>query len=352
MVKKKILIPLYNYFIGNGKHRKRIRKKYHMDGRKRNIVVIGTPHHGNLGDYAIFLAEAQFLTDCFPDANLMEINLADWKNEKGLLQKLLRRRDLIILTGGGNMGNVYMEDENTRREAISMFPHNVIVLFPQTMFFTPDEDGKRQLDISVGQYGKHKRLFLVARDEVSYNTMKEAFVNPVMLLPDVVLMYRPEIEPYKERKGALMVLRSDAEGRLSRENRQSIYKLLMEKTGEVEETDTEIFGKFPLSVLKEETLNKIRQFTGARIVVTDRLHGMIFAAITGTPCVVLSNYNHKVKECYKWISNLQYIRYAEDDRIEEAVDELMELNVEELVYDNKEIKERYQELKREILHVS
>ena len=50
-----------------------------------------------------------------------------------------------------------------------------------------------------------------------------------MLLPDVVLMYRPEIEPYKERKGALMVLRSDAEGRLSRENRQSIYKLLMEK---------------------------------------------------------------------------------------------------------------------------
>ena len=43
---------------------------------------------------------------------------------------------------------------------------------------------------------------------------------------------------------------------------------------------------------KKNVLDTFMSEIGKRkVVVTDRLHGMIFCAITGTPCVVFSNYN-------------------------------------------------------------
>ncbi|UKI29230.1 MAG: polysaccharide pyruvyl transferase family protein [Clostridium sp.] len=34
-----------------------------------------------------------------------------------------------------------------------------------------------------------------------------------------------------------------------------------------------------------------------KVIVTDRLHGLIFfALITNTPCIVISSYNQKLKE--------------------------------------------------------
>jgi len=34
---------------------------------------------------------------------------------------------------------------------------------------------------------------------------------------------------------------------------------------------------------------------------------MIFAALTGTPCLVFKTYNHKVVEQYQWINELDFI---------------------------------------------
>ena len=57
---------------------------------------------------------------------------------------------------------------------------------------------------------------------------------------------------------------------------------------------------------------KIDQFKQASLVITDRLHGMVFCAITGTPCIALSNYNHKVLETAKWLKEFPFIRYCSD----------------------------------------
>ena len=42
-------------------------------------------------------------------------------------------------------------------------------------------------------------------------------------------------------------------------------------------------------------------------MVTDTLHCMVSAAITGTPCIAFDNLSGKVQGVYQWIKNLPYI---------------------------------------------
>ncbi|MDK8210749.1 polysaccharide pyruvyl transferase family protein, partial [Bacillus subtilis] len=52
------------------------------------------------------------------------------------------------------------------------------------------------------------------------------------------------------------------------------------------------------------------KFKAAEVVLTDRLHGMIFCAITRTPCIVFNNYNHKIESSYNdWLKDLKYIKF-------------------------------------------
>ena len=52
-------------------------------------------------------------------------------------------------------------------------------------------------------------------------------------------------------------------------------------------------------VRKSVIVNKLKEFAGAQLVITDRLHGMVFCYLTNTPCIVFSNYNHKVLGTYE-----------------------------------------------------
>jgi len=48
----------------------------------------------------------------------------------------------------------------------------------------------------------------------------------------------------------------------------------------------------------------------AQVMVTDRLHGMIFGIITGTPCVVLDSGTHKVAQFYRdWLTDLPGVEF-------------------------------------------
>ena len=79
--------------------------------------------------------------------------------------------------------------------------------------------------------------------------------------------------------------------------------------------------------------SKMNEFASAKIVITDRLHGMIFSAITGTPCIVFGNYNYKVEGTYEWIKYLGYIRFVDTvDEMERVFPELISLDNCE--YDN------------------
>ena len=70
---------------------------------------------------------------------------------------------------------------------------------------------------------------------------------------------------------------------------------------------------------------KVEEFMRSKLVITDRLHAMIFAAKTATPCIVLDNNNHKIRETYEWIKKLSYIQYIKSvDELENAMELLQD----------------------------
>ncbi len=78
---------------------------------------------------------------------------------------------------------------------------------------------------------------------------------------------------------------------------------------------------------------KMEELASARLVITDRLHGMVFCALAGTPCIAMSSSNHKVRGTYEWISYLPYVRYAKTpEEVERYLPEL--LAMENCRYDN------------------
>lgn len=311
----------------------------------QKILLAGVPYHGNIGDSAIYCAERKFIKDNFKDYEFHHIS------EQGLFRcidkiaKYYNEEDIIFLHGGGNMGNVYIWHEEIRRKAIKVFKNNKIIIFPQTIYFENNEQGKIEAQKTKEVYNSHKNLTLIAREEKSYEIMKEYFPNNnIILTPDIVT-YLDKTEPRQPRKGALLVLRNDKEIILDQSNTKKIHNIIEKNYYPITYTDTHLrYDKAEVYNKRIDTLeSKLNEFKKAEIVITDRLHGMIFSAITSTPCIALGNFNHKIESSAKWFKNFNYIKYADNiEQVEKYIVELKKLD--NIKYDNSFANELFKQI--------
>lgn len=302
----------------------------------KRIIVMGIPHHGNIGDNAIAVAEEELLAKYFSDYKIyyMQEKYLDICAKKA--KKYINDEDVILLHGGGNIGDTYERPEKGRREVIKLYPNNKIIIFPQTAYFSDTEKGKKELEISKQIYNNHKNLVILAREEKSYNFMKEHFYNTkVYLTPDIVMTLYKANKLCEKRNGVLFLFRTDEEKTL---NDKQVKELVNTKYGRVTTSDMNL-GKGIVKIggkLRDELLeNKFNQLKEHKLVITDRLHGMIFAAITETPCITFGNFNHKISESYKWLKNLKYIQYSDDiNNLANQLEKIEKLAPEDIKYDN------------------
>lgn len=315
------------------------------------VFFVDLPEYDNLGDSAIALAQIKFLEkNSFSSDRIKIFTEREYKENVDYLKKHIGKKHLICTIGGGNFGNQWYSLELLRYEILKAFPKNPIVIFPQTVYFTEDEEGKKAIEVSKQHYENHPALTLVARETKSFEILNQLYKNPEKLLtPDIVLS--TEMSDYgvkvKGRKGALLVFRSDVEKSMSDNDRESIKSQFERLNIECKETD--MYGGCWVnnSNRSECVREKMQEFADSEIVVTDRLHGMVFAAITETPCIVFSNYNHKVKGTYEWIKHLDYIKYVES--VEEALEHIPELlKMENCKFDNTPFIHEFDKLKEVI----
>jgi len=332
---------------------KETNQMYKIDEDRNHIFLIGTPNHGNLGDQAIAYAENKILEDCFKGHTIIEINTVDLLRHLKSLKENVKKDDIFVLHGGGNLGDEYFWEEEGRRNIISQFKDNKIILFPQSIYFKDTENGKKEFGKSKVIYNQHKDFTIIAREATSYNIMKKAFPNNnVVITPDIV-MYLDKTYPILQRRGALLSLRKDREGVLTSEQKDEILNAAQMNFDKIIITDTvaeHIDSKnqvleYMINVnQREKELNKKwDQFKKVQVVITDRLHGMVFCAITSTPCIVIANYNHKVKDTYAWLKNLNYIKFVNNiDEIPTLMQELK--NIEIKTYDNSFAMKNYEKI--------
>jgi pyruvyl transferase EpsI len=295
--------------------------------RKKVIFLLGFPRHINLGDQAIMMAEVKFIKDkvgAVPIPVPISMVLQD---KKDILSRMVRPSDVITGMGGGNMGEVYIFEELCRRKFIEQFPDNKIAIFPQTIHFSNTKEGVEELKKSQTIYEQHKDLHLIAREKISYDIIRSVFPgNKVILTPDIVLSLNRS-EKCMRRDGLLLCIRNDLEASLNVKDRAAIKDFEKNHFNGAKYTDTLATAKFfRYTPTKAVLRSKLREFKTAKLVITDRLHGMIFAAITGTPCIALSNYNHKVSTTYDWVKYLPYIKFCDDTAKLEQIFEQIDLD--------------------------
>lgn len=287
--------------------------------------LMGTCVNGNLGDQAISYCSIRFILEQL-HLPLYEVNNNQYWHQRRDLKKKIRSNDIIFIQGGGNIGDEYMGAEFIRRDLLSTFHSNVIISFPQTVSYSKTVYGEYEKKLSQRIYAKHNKHIIFAREEYSYNELKKLFPNnKVVLTPDIVLMYSDYnvLRTSGINKSALLCLRSDCEGIINAEEKKNIYGLLKSQFEDVKFTDTFV-EDVNIENRKKMIEDKLNEFASAQLIVTDRLRGMVLSALSGTPCVVLPNYNNKVKGVYKWLSSIGSIDFIENiDELSKAIEKVM-----------------------------
>ena len=299
----------------------------HKDEPKIFVFLAG--FYQNLGDMAITYAQKEFLQNLYPERKVICVASTQTYSALKAIKKRVGKDDIITLIGGGNMDDKYQSLEDARLFIVKHFPNNKIVSFPQTVCFSDTKKGKKSLKCSKRIYSKHKDLTMFMRENNAFLRAKEYFpkVN-IQLCPDIVL-YLNETEPKTERKNILCCLRKDKEQNISGQAREDIIKTVTENYENVFCKDT---VDVALADCQIDTFEKtLKEFWAmlrtCKLVITDRLHCMIFCAITGTPCIIMDNTNKKISGVYKqWLSKTEWIKLFEGydkDKITTGIQEMV-----------------------------
>ena len=313
----------------------------------QKVFLVLTPEHGNMGDHAIAESEIRLLK---------QAGISFYEITEKKLQLLKRYHALnvlngkcILVNGGGNLGTLWFWVEQLFRQIIENNPKSYIFCLPNTIYYEDSDWGWEELKQSREIYNAHKHLKLYAREKISYSIMKELYQD-VSLVPDMVLSMDKSKEIFT-RKGCLLCLRGDVERTRTDEQEEQIVRCAHDLFGEnVSFTDMDIRCSVPLGSRQEALDQKYSEFKRAELVITDRLHGMIFSAITGTPCIVLDSKSPKLRGCYDWISQLKYIKFADSPLEIPAL--FQSIPDEIFYYDNRDLLPYYRQLQEDICAVA
>lgn len=294
--------------------------------KQKNIWFVGSAHYDNIGDLAISEATVKFIENNFNEYNLIEIRLCDYYKYCRAMSKLINKDDIIIMQGGGNMGFLYFDAEVNRREVIKRFKENKIIIFPSTIDYRDSFREKIELKNSISIYNKHKNLIVCARESKSYNQMKQIYKN-VILVPDIVLSLG-----YKnlnnKRDIIIVCLRKDGEKTVKS---SELYKYFIEKKDCLFIDNIADEKNISIELRSQIFMNKLNELAKARVVVTDRLHIMIFCTLIEIPCLFVDNSNNKLSGVYdKWIKDkCNYIKKIDfSKKIDSQIFYMSKINVE------------------------
>jgi exopolysaccharide biosynthesis predicted pyruvyltransferase EpsI len=286
-------------------------------------ALLDFPSYGNVGDSAIWAGTVAYL-------HARGVNIAyrcDWQHyARARLQTALKEDGVILLQGGGNLGDLYPHHQAFRERVVGDFPQRRIVILPQTIYFRDAAALARTRAI----FDAHPDLTVLARDRRSLDCARKEFRATSLLCPDMALMLGSLARSPAPDLDVLWLWRNDTEsvGWAPVGPRVARFDWLDEPPGLVGRAMnhlerllvlypnrlrhlTGVLAKTFDARARERVAHGRRLLSRARIVVTDRLHGHILSLLLGIPHVVLDNSYGKVRSFYDtWTAESDLVRWA------------------------------------------
>ena len=180
----------------------------HLVPAGRQIAYLDYALTNNVGDQLIVLGTLQF----FRKYGIQRRFSRNVSNSEPVGKLPLQEDDIVVLHGGGNMGDIYPHFQRYREEIIGHYRDHKIIVMPQTVHFKePDA-----LPRAAEKMNRHPDLTLFVRDQPSLALTKPFFGERVHLMPDMAHQLWPVLhlaagDERTPARGPLMLMRTDVE---------------------------------------------------------------------------------------------------------------------------------------------
>ena len=294
---------------------------------RQRVFLLDLPKHNNIGDAALRVSEEYFVKEKYPNAvfffaPVITLYLSGMTGARQW-SKLARPCDVLLLQGGGNMGNLYPDCDGARRELITAFAGRPIISFPLSETMRPGDDHAYRIE-AAPIYDRSQSFTLFVRDPISLSNMKARYPHLSMyLVNDIAFSLTSHCATSAgQRNGIYLCLRNDWEQHYTRAQTDALRTALITAGCTVTQGDTQYGGKITSKNRERVVFDTIASHEKYRVVVTDRLHGMVFSIISRTPCVLLQTHDHKLRGAYETVKTWPYVRFAAD--LDEALQTAIE----------------------------
>lgn len=275
-----------------------------MCSKDNKIVVFGTPLHRNLGDQLIAVSTKKFLSNFFDEKIIYEVPEEFYRIYSNKLDECITDNDIIVISGGGFIGNVWL-GWLWLESIIAKFKNNKVIIFPQSIYFDSKKDNYTEsLQRCKNIINEHPDIVLFVREKYSFQFAKKYLGEvDVRLVPDIALSYcYDNANKHISRRGICFCLRSDCEINRDVEKVKIIKNYCNDISGNIIQSETISKSRVYEFCREVFVIDKIKEYSNYQLIVTDRLHGMIFSYLAGTPCIVFDNKSRKVYGVYEeWL---------------------------------------------------
>lgn len=283
------------------------------------VALLGFPAHRNVGDHAIWAGQSAYLAR----RQIRVVYAADvWQTR---FAGLARRLDggTILLSGGGNLGDLYPQEQRFREAVIEAFHETKIVQLPQTLNF----HGGAPLERARTVFGRHPDFTLLVRDQDSLELAREQLGCDAVLCPDMAFALGPLEPAGPPAEEIVWLAREDTEAAPAARppdsaNARDWPGLDPDASWRARYAAGRFAGPLLhaagasaaklLDALARERVNAGRRLVSSgRVVVTDRLHGHILSLLVGRPNVILDNRHGKLAAFHRtWTADSELAHFA------------------------------------------
>lgn len=278
-------------------------------GNERHVVLLGTPRTRNLGDSLIWAGTRQYIRQL----GHVLIHHTDMGRYRDSDATLFPRDAVVLLQGGGNLGDLYPAEASFRKHIVRTLGHHRIVVFPQSVHFTAPGSARETEMIFTAA----PDLTVLLRDTWSLEWMRAHMPGVrTLICPDAAFGAEvPSFGP-DPSGGLVTVARSDSEfaeedaafmgpdwsyrraNRIAWTGTMAVGRVYTRLPDALRSRSVGVVRRANARLLDLNMREARRQFAHARAVATNRLHAHVLACMTGIPNYVADNATRKISHVF------------------------------------------------------